>query len=164
MRARTGLVAVGGPLLLVLWLGACGDDDDSSADAAPPITEIHTAPTSVGEPPMMVTCRVQYRPMTGSASGQQEDSLSVRRPVGDPIRSEDTASFDDFRLSATYYDNEHESPALNVVAASSAGEEVQRVLYQFGESLPTFVGGHGFTGLQFVYSGEAELQWWCTDG
>ena len=142
--------------------GAASSDaaDLSVGSAAKP----QTAPTSLREPPPKVTCWVFYRPDAESLRGRKQGSLSVERPVGDPVRSEDSLSFEDFDLTATYFDNEHETPALHVVTTAPSGEELLRVLYQFGDSLPTFEGDHGFTGLHYVHAGHAELQWWCVTG
>lgn len=155
--------------VLIAVSSACASAADSAPTAtttASSSTEADTSSTggsSAVEAPSRVTCGTQYRPVGGSAAGEAQDSLSVERPAPDAPRAEvANLSFADFDVSITYTDDGHETPALLVRVSMRSGGELERVLFQFGPPLPNFSGGHGFTGLHYVYSGEAELQWWCT--
>ena len=158
-RLALALVAMGLPL------GGCGDDGGDRATSPASDVEAPTSATASArgvEAPSAVTCGTQYRPVYGRATGEEQDSITVERPTSDTRRDETSVAYEDFDLSITYSDDGHESPSLLVHVASSSGADVERVLYQFGASPPSFVGPSGFTGLHYVYSDDAELQWWCT--
>lgn len=74
----------------------------------------------------------------------------------------------EFRITASYMDYEGDSPGLIItVKHATTGKKLSHTLYQF-ESLSNlrneFSGGHGFTGLHYIYApnSEAELQYFCT--
>jgi hypothetical protein len=153
-------------VMLIVMTGACASSTDgatdgsSSTESEPPSTERETA----DEPPPRVACGTQYRPASGSAGGEERNSITVERPIADRVRDEASVSYEHLNLSITYSDDGHETPSVLVHVASSSGADVERVLYQFGPELPSFVGDQGFTGLHYAYSGNAELQWWCNAG
>ena len=157
-RRLIGAVAA---LLLAVGLGACGDDE-SSAEGSTAVADRQTETTASRDAPSRVGCDTQYRPVYGNSAGEEEDSVAVVRPNPDEVRDVATLSYRHFDLSITYYDNGHEGPSLFVHVSSPSGADIERVLYQFGTGRPSFDGGHGFTGLHYVYSEGAELQWWCS--
>lgn len=83
--------------------------------------------------------------------------------------------FGQMRARISYFDDGFESPAFNVVVRSPGHkEDITARLYQLERmsdepSAPAkrpeseFVGGHGFTGLGYVFDpdSKAELQYWC---
>ena len=75
--------------------------------------------------------------------------------------------FDDLGFKASYIDDEFEARALVIsITNLNSGDEIARQLNQMdrGESLINqFIGGHGFTGLMYVYhpSSPGELQYFC---
>jgi hypothetical protein len=162
--------------VLVAALGACTSAADGApttttapssteADTSSSSTEVDTSSTErvTGvEPPARVRCGTQFRPIAGSAAGEVEDTITVERPDSETGRSEaETLSFADFEISVVYADDGYETPSV-VVTISSADEAVERVLYQFTSNRPRFGGSADSADLHYVYSGEAELQWWCT--
>ena len=111
--------------------------------------------------PVSIDCRVFYRPsVTETLSGESAVTLTTS---GD----HEIIEFDDMEFSAQYWDDQFEGRSLVIsVASPDTGDEVVRQLYQMdrGKSLINqFIGGHGFTGLIYVYhpSSTAELQCFC---
>ena len=74
---------------------------------------------------------------------------------------------DDLRFDAQYWDDEYEGQSLSIyVTDLDTGEEIVRQLYQMDREkglTNQFVGGHGFTGLTYVYHprSTAEMQYFC---
>ena len=64
--------------------------------------------------------------------------------------------FDDMTFNAGFQDDEFEGRALYIaITGVDESEEISRQLYQFDAGNPPenqFIGGHGFTGLQYVFS------------
>jgi hypothetical protein len=111
------------------------------------------------------------------------DSISCnaayRAGVGMPIESEEsfilddeasgyTMFFSELTLNAQYSSGELDHERALRLWVTEAGEtaELTSQLYQLPlDSGPVdqFIGGHGFTGLNYVYHPEsgAELQFWC---
>lgn len=111
--------------------------------------------------PVSIDCRVFYRPsVTETLSGESAVTLTTS---GD----HEIIEFDDMEFSAQYWDDQFEGRSLVIsVTSPDTGDEVVRQLYQMdrGKSLINqFIGGHGFTGLIYVYhpSSKAELQCFC---
>ena len=66
-------------------------------------------------------------------------------------------------FAASYSGDVPDGRGVHVVV-STADRVLLRWLFQLGgqdEFPEDFSGGHGFTGLHYVYDGEAELQFWC---
>lgn len=110
--------------------------------------------------PVSIDCRVFYRPSVTETLSESAVTLTTS---GD----HEIIEFDDMEFSAQYWDDQFEGRSLLIsVASPDTGDEVVRQLYQMdrGKSLINqFIGGHGFTGLIYVYhpSSTAELQCFC---
>jgi hypothetical protein len=69
---------------------------------------------------------------------------------------------------AQFVDDPGEGPSLALATVDVAtGREIARQLYQIDRAkglANQFIGGHGFTGLQYVFnsSSTAELQYFCS--
>jgi hypothetical protein len=136
--------------LLVLFLVACVDVAETTGfDAAVPRAD-------------SITCNTAYRPGA---------SVPIEREETFTLADEDAqqkVNFNDLVFHAKYnsgrLDNER---ALRLwVTEPEETAEFNSQLYQFPlDSGPVnqFTGGHGFTGLNYVYhpSSNAELQFWC---
>ena len=110
--------------------------------------------------PVSIDCRVFYRPSVTESLSESAITLTTS---GD----HEIIEFDDMEFNAQYWDDQFEGRSLLIsVASPDTGDEVVRQLYQMdrGKSLINqFIGGHGFTGLIYVYhpSSTAELQYFC---
>ena len=115
---------------------------------------------------LTIVCQFAVRPSTRVARFDKKD-IVVEVPVTDGPVAEigrvippKTAEFDDFRVQVSYNTNSlivriYDKKARRVISSN---------LFQFGPKLHNqFHGGHGFTGLTYVYhpKGDAELQYWC---
>jgi len=133
-------------LLFVLMLVAC-----SSAETAPP------AKASA------IVCTAAYRSSV-SAPIEREETLSFS-----DADAEQSLTFTDLVFHAAYTTGENDNErALRTWVTATADESfIYNVqLYQLPlDSGPDnqFVGGHGFTGLNYTYhpTSLAELQFWC---
>lgn len=112
--------------------------------------------------PVTIDCQTAYRSSV-TVGIEQESQMSI---VGDTEQTVDIGDFE-FRLYYTDGLENWESRSLRL-AVSEAGlnQELTAQLYQLPkDALPQnqFIGGHGFTGLAYVYHPEsgAELQYWC---
>ncbi len=139
-------------VFLIILLSAC-----AGAEAAVPKAEL-------------ISCTVAYRPTVEQGSEREETIL-----FGD-TDSEQSIAFTDMVFHAAYSageaDNERNMRVwvtdVSTSLSPSAGETAvyHSILYQLPiNSGPQnqFVGGHGFTGLNYSYQPEsgAELQFWC---
>lgn len=114
--------------------------------------------------PISIQCEVFYRPsVTQSLSEGQTITLGTN---GD----REGVEFDDMAFDVQYYDDQFEGRSL-VVSVSDRESDAQIVghLYQMDRTRSVsnqFLGGHGFTGLVYVYhpSSQAELQYFCRSG
>jgi hypothetical protein len=114
-----------------------------------------------------VTCHFAYRTSTQVAK-MKEQEIKVVIPVSDEgideiarIREPQKADFASVRVEVT-----HQTGSLIVRVYD---KQTQRIivsnLFQFGTDLSNqFHGGHGFTGLNYVYhpKDDSELQFWCS--
>jgi hypothetical protein len=133
-------------ILLGLFLAACGSGG-----------ETETVPRAAS-----ITCNTAYRSGV-STPIEREESLSF----GDED-AQQTINFRDLAFHAQYFSGElnHERALRLWVTETGETAELISQLYQLQlESGPVdqFIGGHGFTGLNYVYHPEtgAELQFWC---
>jgi hypothetical protein len=112
--------------------------------------------------PAAITCTAQARPDHASDAGQVTEQLTVLRSPGVPPAAQ-TLELPGFRLEVTYVGDAPEGRNVRVVVTSDDGEPLVSTLYQFdkGEALRGGFGTHGFTGLQYVRDGAAELQVYC---
>lgn len=135
-------------LILGLLLAACG----GGVETAVPRAET-------------ITCNAAYRSGV-SVPIEREESFSL----GDED-SRNTITFSDLAFHAQYSSGELDRERALRLWVTESGEtaELTSQLYQLPlDSGPVnqFVGGHGFTGLNYVYhpTTGAELQFWCSAG
>jgi hypothetical protein len=120
-------------------------------------------PTTQPPLPTAITCHTAYRAGV-SQPIEREEALTFSADADD----EQSVAFADMIFHAAYssgqMDNER---ALNVwVTDADDTTRFQSHLYQLnrdGGPINQFVGGHGFTGLNYNYhpTSSAELQFWC---
>lgn len=132
-------------ILVGLLLTACG----SKGEAAVPKAET-------------ITCTAAYR--SSVEVGIEQEEIVTFTDKGD----EQSATYADMIFHATYSTGEADNErALRVWVTDGGGTTVyQSTLYQLPiDSGPQnqFIGGHGFTGLNYSYAPDssAELQYWC---
>jgi hypothetical protein len=110
--------------------------------------------------PVSVECQVFYRASMGESFAESSVTLAAGGDRG-------TVEHDALRLDAQYRADEYEGHALSIsVSDQDSGEELVRQLYQIDREkglVNQFVGGHGFTGLVYVYhpGSAAEMQYFC---
>jgi hypothetical protein len=141
-----------GLLAALITLAACGSPAGDGAGSG-----------GVGELPDTVFCEVYYRPAAGTPLGGTTLTLST---AGD----REMLDFDDLRFEATLLSDAGEGQSLSIAVTDRIAEaELTRGLYQFDPQqglADQFVGGHGFTGLAYVYhpTSTSELQYFCAAG
>lgn len=110
----------------------------------------------------IVVCEVFYR----STSGQGLQAAPLIS-FAEGNHSE-TLTFDTMVFEARFQDDEFEGRTLSIaVTGLDTGGDITRQLYQFDRQNPVenqFVGGHGFTGLNYVFQpgSPAEMQFFCS--
>ena len=110
--------------------------------------------------PVSIDCSVFYRPSASESLSESAVTLTTNA-------DHEVIAFDDMEFNAEYWDDQFEGRSLLIsVTSLDTGDEIVRQLYQMdrGKSLNNqFIGGHGFTGLIYVYhpSSTAELQCFC---
>jgi hypothetical protein len=110
--------------------------------------------------PIAIECQVFYR----ASPGEQFEESTI---VLGPANAARSAEFDLLNFGAQFVDDPGEGPALSIVVSDSAsGTEIARQLYQIDRERglsDQFIGGHGFTGLNYVFSASssAEMQYFC---
>lgn len=116
--------------------------------------------------PSSLTCHTQYRPDAESLAGSRETSLTVERVDGITPRPA-RIDFETLTLEVTFHGDAPEGRNVTIAVSTTAGDPLVRNLYQYtdGTELTTaFAGGHGFTGLEYVFHEESSLQVWCEAG
>ena len=114
----------------------------------------------VGTMPDTVSCEVFYRPAAGAPFEESKLTLST-------AGARELLTFEDMGFEATFLSDAGEGKSLSIVVTDlGAGAELTRGLYQFDSQAglrDQFVGGHGFTGLAYVYhpSSGSEIQYFC---
>ena len=113
--------------------------------------------------PASLNCSTQYRPDAATMTGALSETVAVPRVEGfGPVEAQ---TFPAMSLGVTFVGDVPEGRVVNVVVTDRAGEVLFSTLYQFtdGHELRTaFAGEHGFTGLNYVYSDGAMLQFRCS--
>jgi hypothetical protein len=110
--------------------------------------------------PFSVECQVFYR--ASMAESFAESTVTLAQGGDHQV-----VEHDDLRFDAEYWDDEYEGQSLSIyVSDMDTGDELVRQLYQIDRAkdlVNQFVGGHGFTGLIYVYhpSSTAEMQYFC---
>lgn len=113
--------------------------------------------------PSSITCRTQYRPDADSVTGASEPRLTVGR-VDEIAPRAQRLEFATLTLEVAYQGAAPEGNNVTVVVTTSEGQPLVRDLYQLADGTELrreFAGGHGFTGLQYVFHEAASLQVWC---
>jgi hypothetical protein len=111
-----------------------------------------------------ISCTAAYRSSV-QVGIEQEETLTFTE-----ANAEQSASFTDMTFHAAYSAGEADNERnLRVWVADAADTVLHSTLYQLPlDSGPQnqFVGGHGFTGLNYSYApgSTAELQFWCEAG
>jgi hypothetical protein len=119
-----------------------------------------------GAAPSSLTCHTQYRPDAESLAGSREPTLTVERVDGLTPRPA-RIDFETLTLEVTYHGDAPEGRSVAIVVSTTDGDPLVRNLYQYadGTELTTaFAGGHGFTGLEYVFHEGSSLQVWCEAG
>jgi len=143
-----------GLLATVLALVACGPPAEQIGDQG-------------GVIPDTISCQVNYRADAGQPFRESVLTLSTV-----PEQSANTASaeFDDMGFEATFLSDAGEGKSLSITVTDlTAGAELARGLYQFDPQIglrDQFIGGHGFTGLAYVFhpTSDGEVQYYCGAG
>lgn len=135
-------------IILSLFLTACQGASDSDVPRAPSIT-----------------CHAAYRSGVRTPIEREETFF-----FGDED-GQQRLDFSDLSLHAQYSSGELNNERALRLSVTEAGQtaELTAQLYQLPRDsgpLNQFIGGHGFTGLNYVYhpTTGAELQFWCTAG
>lgn len=116
-----------------------------------------------GTVPDTVICEVFYRPAPGASF---EESILTLSTAGD----QQSAAFEEMVFAATTLADVGEGQSLSILVSDvGSGGELARGLYQFDPQAglrDQFIGGHGFTGLAYVFQPESgsEIQYYCGAG
>ena len=108
-----------------------------------------------------IACEFFYRSSGGSSF---EPALEITFQQGTEQKEH---QFESMAFHARFQDDQFEGRALSIAVTNlETGAEISRQLYQFDPQSPTknqFIGGHGFTGLQYVFhpDSDAEMQYFC---
>ncbi len=121
------------------------------------------APTEEAAALQAIECHTAYRHSV-TVPPEREATLTLTSTT-----REQQITFSDLVLHARYWHDEPggEGPGLRLaVTAVDSTSELAATLYQLPTHTPPqnqFAGGHGFTGLSYVYhpNSGAELQYWC---
>lgn len=122
-----------------------------------------TSAGQAGSIPDTISCEVYYRLAPGTSLDGSSFDLST---AGD----QETLAFEDMAFAATSISDVGEGQSLSIVVTdATSGAELTRALYQFdpeGGLGDQFVGGHGFTGLAYVFrpASGGEIQYFCGAG
>lgn len=120
-------------------------------------------PETAGEQPaapLSIECQVFYRPSVAQSPG--EGTTITLTGQGD----RGVVEYDDMVLSARFSDDQFEGPSLSISVAARPDDQITSQLYQIDRAKGLsnqFVGGHGFTGLIYVYhpTSPSEIQYFC---
>jgi hypothetical protein len=139
-----------GSLIILVAMTGCGTPAEETGGQAEGI-------------PAFITCEVYYRPAPSASLDGSTFSLST---AGD----QETLSFETMTFAATTISDAGEGQSLSIVVTeTTSGAELTRGLYQFdpvGGLRDQFIGGHGFTGLAYVFhpASGGEIQYFCGVG
>lgn len=134
--------------LLLVLVTACGSPAEELSD------------DGSGHVPESISCEVFYR---ASAGGSLEGSSLTLSTNGD----RQSLTFDDMRFEVVFLSDAGEGQSLSIsVTDLHTNSELTRALYQIDRQKglnDQFIGGHGFTGLAYIYhpTSEGELQYFC---
>jgi hypothetical protein len=111
--------------------------------------------------PASIACHVFYRDSQAVPPGPE--STLILNQHGD----RKSANFEEMEFSTRYHDDQFEGRSLFIaINTADGGQQLSGQLYQMDRQQGTrnqFQGGHGFTGLAYVYhpTPGAELQYFC---
>jgi hypothetical protein len=114
--------------------------------------------------PLKIQCEVYYQSST-NVEEQTQKSTSIFELSAE--NSNHVETYSDMSVKAKFSDDDFEGRTLSItISDPTTGLQLASHLYQFQkETLPSneFVGGHGFTGLSYVYHPLAlsEIQYFC---
>lgn len=173
MRAAA---AVGAGIAAIALVAACSDDASDGAETTPaPSTSANAGAGAHGDSdgdssptpvPDRIVCGTQYRPDADTTAGATEPTLVVER-LDQPPGETETLEFENMTLSVSYMGDTDIDGGRTVniaVYGSSEDDPIASTLYQFGDldlSEIDYAGGHGFTGLNYIYHEGSMLQVWC---
>ena len=135
-------------LLMTVLISACSTPETTS----------EAPPSSDGT----IICEVFYRP---GAGGDLEAAPLITFTEGNDLQVHE---FETMTFEASFQDDAYEGRALRIAVTNPEnGDEITLQLYQFDPQNPVenqFVGGHGFTGLNYVFQPDssAEMQFFCS--
>ncbi|HEY0628086.1 MAG TPA: hypothetical protein VGD23_02040 [Sphingomicrobium sp.] len=118
------------------------------------------ASPSISDPQAFV-CRAFVRPNVQDQP-KPLDEIRISKPANRSVNS------GAFRFRVLYWDDPYEGRALTTyVYSESTKKLIEKSLFQLDRQkgpVNQFSGGHGFTGLRYVYAPDsaAELQYFCT--
>jgi len=113
---------------------------------------------------LAIKCETLYRSSTVSADEPLNESAVFELRCDENKYLE---TYQDMAIMAQYYHDEYEGRSMQVsISDTVSGRQLASFLYQFPfdeQPVNQFVGGHGFTGLAYIYHPEspAELQFFC---
>lgn len=110
--------------------------------------------------PATIGCTYQYRPAAGASAGERSGTVEALGTTG-PATAPAVTELPDFRMEVVYVAAGPEGASVRIAVDDPAGEPLHHVLYQVGAGADLSSTSHGFTGLHYVYSGPAELQYFC---
>lgn len=116
------------------------------------------------EPPAAIECTVQVRPVAGAADGEVTTTVRVDRQDGGVGTAGEEVVVEPFRFRVEYVGEAPEGRFVSVDVTGAGGARLTRDLFQYAgtDALRTeLAGAQGFTGLRYVYDGDAELQYLC---
>lgn len=116
--------------------------------------------------PDELVCTAQYRPFAESMEGAEEQTFTVER-IDRPTTSGIEVEFSLMTIEVHYTGDAPDGRNVRVTVTDRDGAEITTALYQIGRpGLQDigFAGGHGFTGLHYVYHEQAMLQFFCGAG
>lgn len=108
-----------------------------------------------------INCNAFYRAVSGEAlSEAPKMTLSMDGDL-------EFIQFENMEFRAQFFADQFEGQSLSITISNlDDNTELNRYLYQLDQSkglTNQFIGGHGFTGLNYVFhpNGEAEMQFFC---
>lgn len=117
------------------------------------------------ELPDEITCTVQYRPDASSNIGTETSQLLLPLVGNSTPAVREELVLGTFLLSGSYVGEAPDGRGVSLAVTDREGQLLTRMLYQLEDAASLqsrFAGGHGFTGLHYARSGDAELQIFCT--
>ena len=114
--------------------------------------------------PLQIQCEVYYQ-TSSNVAGKAQKSTSIFELSAENGKHIETLS--DMTIQAQYFDDDFEGRTLSITISDSTTElQLASHLYQFQKDTPPsneFIGGHGFTGLSYVYHPleSSEIQYFC---